>query len=182
MQKRIHIVGASCTGTTTLGRALADHLSIPHLDTDNYYWKDTPLRYSEKMPIPERIASIEHDISGHSNWILSGSLCSWGEPLITHFTHVIFLHTTWEVRKARLLTREELRYGKDILTQKSEQGEISRAFLQWASRYDTAGPEQRSLVAHQQWISALPQNISIFRFDANQPIKQLSEAVLAKFD
>tara|TARA_R110002072_G_scaffold202073_1_gene359866 strand:- start:163 stop:711 length:549 start_codon:yes stop_codon:yes gene_type:complete len=182
MPNRIHILGASCTGTTTLGAALAQERSIPHLDTDNYYWKDTPLRYSEKMPIPERIATIEHEINGHSNWVLSGSLCSWGETLITHFTHVIFLHTTWEVRKARLLKREELRYGKDILTQKSEQGDISRAFLQWASRYDSAGPEQRSLKTHQHWISTLPPSITVHRFDSDKPIDQLTQAVISTLD
>lgn len=182
MPIRIHILGASCTGTTTLGAALAQKRSIPHLDTDHYYWKDTPLRYSEKISINDRIASIDRDIDGHPDWILSGSLCSWGEPLIAHFTHVIFLQTTWEVRQARLLKREELRYGSDILNQDSEQGKISRDFIEWASRYDTAGPEQRSLKTHQHWISRLPPSIAVHRFDSDKPIDQLTQAVISTLD
>lgn len=38
MVKRIHILGASGVGTSTLGKALADKLNYCHLDTDDYYW------------------------------------------------------------------------------------------------------------------------------------------------
>jgi adenylate kinase family enzyme len=34
--RRIHIMGASGAGVTSLGRALADALAIPHHDTDDY--------------------------------------------------------------------------------------------------------------------------------------------------
>jgi adenylate kinase family enzyme len=33
MIQRIHILGASGSGTTTLGRALGEHLQYPHFDT-----------------------------------------------------------------------------------------------------------------------------------------------------
>jgi adenylate kinase family enzyme len=33
--RRIHVTGASGAGVTTLGRALADALAIPHHDTDD---------------------------------------------------------------------------------------------------------------------------------------------------
>jgi adenylate kinase family enzyme len=36
MIHRIHILEASGSGTTTLGRALAEHLQHPHFDTDDY--------------------------------------------------------------------------------------------------------------------------------------------------
>jgi len=45
MIQRIHILGASGSGTTTLGRALAERLQCPHFDTDDYFWlrnKGTP--------------------------------------------------------------------------------------------------------------------------------------------
>jgi adenylate kinase family enzyme len=35
--KRIHLIGASGSGTTTLGRALAQRLGYPHFDTDHYF-------------------------------------------------------------------------------------------------------------------------------------------------
>jgi NAD(P)-dependent dehydrogenase (short-subunit alcohol dehydrogenase family) len=36
--RRIHVTGASGSGVTTLGRALADALALPHHDTDDYFW------------------------------------------------------------------------------------------------------------------------------------------------
>lgn len=37
----IHITGASGSGTTTLGRALAQALGWRYLDADRYYWLPT---------------------------------------------------------------------------------------------------------------------------------------------
>ena len=43
---RIHIVGASGAGVTTLGRALANALAIAHHDTDDYFWRPTASPYT----------------------------------------------------------------------------------------------------------------------------------------
>ena len=37
MAHRIHLFGASGSGTTTLGVALAERLAIAHFDSDNFY-------------------------------------------------------------------------------------------------------------------------------------------------
>ena len=42
--QRIHILGASGSGTTTLGRALAERLQCRHFDTDDYFWLPTTRR------------------------------------------------------------------------------------------------------------------------------------------
>jgi predicted kinase len=34
--RRLHLLGASGSGTTTLGRALAQRLGCPHFDTDDW--------------------------------------------------------------------------------------------------------------------------------------------------
>ena len=51
--RRIHIMGASGAGVTTLGRALADTLGLPHHDTDDYYWRPTDPPYpGNAQPFP----------------------------------------------------------------------------------------------------------------------------------
>ena len=45
MIRRIHILGASGSGTTALGQALAEHLRCPHFDTDDYFWLPTDPPY-----------------------------------------------------------------------------------------------------------------------------------------
>jgi adenylate kinase family enzyme len=39
--RRIHLMGASGSGVTTLGRALAARLALPHHDSDDYFWLPT---------------------------------------------------------------------------------------------------------------------------------------------
>jgi hypothetical protein len=53
--KRIHILGASGSGTTTLGHALAARLQCPHFDTDAYFWYQLTLHHR-----PYRIGQRGH--------------------------------------------------------------------------------------------------------------------------
>src|SRR5438128_874343 len=48
MVQRLHILGASGSGTTTLGRALAEGLQCPHFDTDDYFWLPTDPPFTQQ--------------------------------------------------------------------------------------------------------------------------------------
>src|SRR5207249_3761430 len=54
---RVHIVGASGSGTTSLGGALAARFGHRHLDTDDFFWVRTDPPYREKRPREERLTS-----------------------------------------------------------------------------------------------------------------------------
>lgn len=73
---RIHVFGASGSGTTTLGSHLASAIGGRHLDADAYYWIATDPPFTTKREPAERIATIERDAEGWHAWVLSGSLCS----------------------------------------------------------------------------------------------------------
>lgn len=60
---RIHIFGASGSGTTTLGRELSSRLGIVHLDTDDYYWFPTDPPFTAKRPIAERIELLKNELA-----------------------------------------------------------------------------------------------------------------------
>ena len=55
---RIHVTGASGSGTSTLGRALAKHLDFTHLDADDFYWQPTLPPYTAKRNSVERLALL----------------------------------------------------------------------------------------------------------------------------
>ena len=78
MIHRIHILGASGSGTSTLGRALAAHLHAPHFDTDNYFWLPTDPPYTQQRERTERQQLLMDAITPHDAWVLSESLCGWG--------------------------------------------------------------------------------------------------------
>jgi len=82
MVNRIHIVGASGSGTTTLGRALAERLQCPHFDTDAYFWLPTEPPFTEKRETILRQRLLMDDLTARKSWVLSGSLCGWGDVAI----------------------------------------------------------------------------------------------------
>ncbi len=95
---RIHIMGASGAGVTTLGRTLANALAFPHHDTDDYYWRPTTPPYREMRPSADRLRLMEELFLGRLDWVLSGSLDGWGDSIVPLFDLVIFLSAPTEVR------------------------------------------------------------------------------------
>ena len=110
--QRIHLLGASGSGTTTLGHQPA--------------------------------------------WVLSGSLCGWGDLFIPRFDLVVFCAVAPEVRLARLVARERERYGADAIAPGGPLRVKYEAFIAWAASYDDGPAVERSRRMHEAWLAALP--------------------------
>jgi adenylate kinase family enzyme len=153
---RVHIVGASGAGTTTLARALATRLGVPHFDTDDYFWLPSTPSFQHIRDRGDRQALLRADLTPHPGWALSGSLCGWGDPFIPLFDLVVFLWVPPDVRMARLRARERLRYGVAI-DPGGPRHAASREFLAWAAGYDeTLQVPARCRRLHEEWLAALP--------------------------
>lgn len=172
MNSKIHILGASGSGASTLGNSLAEVLPHTHLDTDDYFWST---KYTEQRPVPDRKEMLRKDLSRDDEWILSGAVAGWGDCFIPCFDLVIFLGIPSEVRIARLQQREVERYGKEALAGGSRYEE-SKAFLEWASLYDHAGMEVRSKTLHEQWIAEL--SCPVLRIEGDYSIEERVAAVM----
>ncbi len=98
MANRIHILGASGSGTTTLGRGLVERLTYPHFDTGDYFWLHTDPPFIDKRERTERQHLLMDDLTSHDSWVLSGSLCGWGDVAISLFELVVFLWIPSEIR------------------------------------------------------------------------------------
>ena len=174
---RIHIFGASGSGTSTLGLRLSDRLDARFLDNDSYYWLNTNPPFTQKRPPVERIEMIDHDVAGVRRWILSGSVCGWGDPLIDRFTLAVFLYLSPKTRMQRLADRERERYGSRI-----ESGGDMHAthlgFMDWARNYDDGKPPIRSLELHEKWMCRLA--CPIIRLDSSRPVDELCDAVIER--
>jgi adenylate kinase family enzyme len=161
MIHRIHILGASGSGTTTLGRALAERLQYPHFDTDDYFWVLTDPPYTQQRARTERAQLLMGDLTAHDSWVVSGSLCGWGDVAIPLFELVVFLAIPHDIRIARLHRREHARFGTRILPG-GDMYEQSQAFLAWAASYDEGGLDIRSRQLHEEWLGTLPCPILCF--------------------
>ena len=151
--KRIHLVGASGSGTTTLGRALAQHLDCLHRDTDDYFWVPTDPPFEKIRPVEQRHALLGPDLAGDA-WVLSGSLCGWGDVYVPCFDLVVFLSAPPEVRLGRLRARERERYGSKVEPGGPLHGKYE-AFIAWAASYEDGSPVERSRRMHAAWLAEL---------------------------
>ena len=81
LPRRVHVMGASGSGTTTLGRALAAHWGAVHLDADDYYWLPTSPPYRHKRPAAERLARLQGAMTSAARVVVSGSVMGWGDEV-----------------------------------------------------------------------------------------------------
>lgn len=146
----IHIFGASGSGTSTLGRKIAEELGYRFMDTDDYFWLPTDPKYTKKRPKEERVRLMTEDILANENVVISGSLCGWGDSLIPYFTLAIRLYTDTDTRIARLRKREREKFGARI-DLGGDMYKIHEEFIEWASRYDTGDVTMRSRAMHDEW-------------------------------
>ncbi len=173
---RIHVLGASGSGTTTLGEALATYLALHHADTDAFFWMPTDPPYTTRRPPEDRLALLLRQLPTTGHWVLSGSALKWATPLEPFYDLIVFLQLDPAVRMERLRQREFRRYGARVMSG-GDMVAASAEFLAWADAYDTAGPEQRSLVAHEAWLTG--QTAPVLRLDSSPPVQDLVAAVLS---
>lgn len=169
MIKGIIIFGASGSGTTSLGKALAQQLNCKHFDIDDYYWLNTYVPFTVVRPIKERIELLLADIAKCNYFVMSGNMgSSWSELFVPLFDLAVFNFTPTEVRINRIRAREIERFGDRIL-EGGDMYEEHEKFIDWASRYDTGNVASgRTLKKQTEWASILP--CPVLRVDGSKEI------------
>ena len=175
MKHVIHIFGASGSGTSTLGRAVAARTGYVFLDSDDYLWLPTDPQYIAKRTPAERLALLEGDIDASEGAVVSGSLVGWGDPLIPRFTLAVRLTVPQDIRMERLMRREQERYGDRILPG-GDMYQIHRDFFTWAAGYDDGPATMRSRAMHDLWQQKL--SCPLLTLDGTRPVEELAQAVL----
>jgi adenylate kinase family enzyme len=169
----VHITGASGSGVTTLGRALAEASGAAQLDTDDFYWAPVEPKFSEKRAPEERLQLIRDAMAaaGERGWVLSGSVGDWGDELVPLFQLVIFMSAPTAVRVARLTVREEAQFGAAAIAPGGARHENFVWFIDWASQYETGTREGRNRQIHEHFLARL--SCPVLRFDGTRPTGEL---------
>ncbi|OOY28415.1 adenylate kinase [Thioclava sp. L04-15] len=175
MAARVHITGAAGSGTSSLGRGIAERLDVPHLDTDAFFWAPSDPPYTVKRPPEERLQLME-EAKAPGGWVISGSLDGWGEPVIEGADLIVFLSAPTPIRLARIRKREALKFGERIRAG----GDLFHnhaAFLKWASNYDDPYFSGRSLSRHREWLAGRSE--PVLNLSGARPVEDLVSTVLA---
>lgn len=176
---KIHILGASCAGSTTLGNALAKKTGYTYLDTDAYFWAPSDIPYTIKREPAERKAALKQDFLKEENVIVGGSLVSWGEEWLSMFDLVVFLYTPHELRMQRLHNREVERYGDEIFTD-PVRAELYKQFIDWARGYDDNTTNGRTLNVHLEWLANVTS--PVLKIEGDTSVEERVEMVVKEMD
>jgi adenylate kinase family enzyme len=149
---KIHLLGPSCSGTTTLGKLIAEKYDILWFDTDDIFWIKTEPPYTTKREKNERIKLLEDIFTKNVSLVLSGSALEWGDFIKNYLDLIIFKYVDQENRIKRLMAREIERYGNRIDIG-NDMYEIHKEFIEWNKKYETGGMEMRSRKSELAWIS-----------------------------
>ncbi|MEM7428477.1 MAG: hypothetical protein AAF441_20490 [Pseudomonadota bacterium] len=173
---RIHILGASGSGVTTLGSAIAGELAFPHHDADDYYWLPTVPPFTRKRAPADRIRLMREIFTRRADWVLSGSMISWGEEIHRLFDHVIFVTAPEEVRAERVLDRERRHFGAEAVAPGGWRHADTQAFVKWVAGYERGDRPGRSLARHEAWLAGL--SCPVLRVDGQKPVMELVDQFL----
>jgi adenylate kinase family enzyme len=175
---RVNILGASGVGKTTLGRALAERLGVPHVDSDGYYHLPTDPPYQLQRSPEERRALLERDLVGLASWVLTGGAATWIPAPRLDVTLYVFLTLETERRIERLVLRERAMHGERILAG-GDMAEMHAEFLAWTRGYDDGTAEgTNTRPAHEAALAAA--RCPVLRLDGALPLDEAVARVLVE--
>lgn len=131
---RVLISGGPGSGCTSTAKLVGAELGLPVFDSDTFFHKPTNPPFQEQYSPDERRRLLSEALEASPNWILSGSIATWGLDLPA-FHFGIFLDPAKEERLQRLRIRERERFGSRIDTGGDLHPE-NVDFMEWASGYE----------------------------------------------
>ena len=174
---RINILGASGSGASTVGRALAAVLSVPHFDSDDYYHEPTDPPFQKQRMPHDRCRLITADLQGSTGWVLSGGIAGWDPYPQLDFSLMVFLWIPTPIRMERLRRREFERFGQRICAGGDMHAE-HEAFIEWASRYDAGDVEGKTLSRHEAYLAT--QACRVLEFRQVLPTEDITSSILTE--
>lgn len=170
-------MGAPGAGTSTLGKALAERLGCPFFDTDDVYWfTEDVLPYRRKRNPDHRRQILSERLASSESWVLSGSLCGWGDVFIPLFDLVVWCWLPASLRIPRIEQRERQRYGDARLAPGGDLNVVFEKFKQWAAACDQDGGGLRSRQQELDWLGRL--TCPVLKLEEDQSVELLMEEVL----
>lgn len=161
---RILVTGASGSGTSTLGRAIAAAFQADFVDADDLFWLPTDPPFKERRNAVERAGLLRERLSGTQPVVVSGSIAEWDSELEDAFGLVVFLRAPTELRVRRLRARELKQLGR-----------VDEEFIAWAEQYDLGTMPGRSLARQLAWLES--RRCRVLHLSGTESVEALLSAV-----
>ncbi len=106
--RRIHVIGSSGSGKTTLARALAERLSLPHLEIDRIYHQAD----WQPLAVEPLRAKVEAFVAG-DRWVIDGNYSKVRDLIWTRADTVVFI----DLPRCRVMAQLVPRTLRRVITQ-----------------------------------------------------------------
>ncbi len=172
----IHIMGASGSGTTSLGEYLAKKLDFEVIESDYYKWEQTIPEFQIMRKKEESDRLLIDKIKSSKDLIISGSLHS-NPVTFPYIDLIIYLKCPTKIRMERILKRDK-ELGRNSLESDGEVKENFLGFLYLAKNYNKLGEDKRS--KRSQKIVIKESHAPVIYVNTNKEISILHENILKK--
>ena len=96
------MIGSTGSGKTTVARALAQRLGVPHVELDALFWQPGWV----ETPPDEFRARVAARLDAHDSWVVDGNYNSrLGTSVLEHADQIVWLDLPFRVTFWRLLRR-----------------------------------------------------------------------------
>jgi adenylate kinase family enzyme len=96
------VIGSTGSGKTTVARALAQRLGVPHVELDALFWQPGWV----ETPPDEFRARVAARLDAHDSWVVDGNYNSrLGTSVLEHADQIVWLDLPFRVTFWRLLRR-----------------------------------------------------------------------------
>ncbi|WP_220200215.1 hypothetical protein [Ktedonospora formicarum] len=94
---KIHIIGGSSSGKTTLAESLSSRFAVPHYELDKISQKNGT-QMAESL-------NDAFSIAEQPGWVTEGSYIIWTDPLLYQADYIVLLEIPWPVAASRMIRR-----------------------------------------------------------------------------
>ncbi len=126
---KIHIIGESGSGKTTVAKQLVSQHNIPLLELDDIFWDNNVKGYGQKRDKEERHKLLK-DFMQNSNYIIEGIYFSWLYESFENADKIYVLDVNIHIRNFRILKRFLLR-KLGVLASKGETFKSIINLIKW---------------------------------------------------
>lgn len=173
----IHVMGASGTGTSTIGELLGRELGYDVIESDFYKWKQTVPEFQVMRPIEESNKLLMDKINSSKNLVITGSLHS-NPVTFDYIDLIIYLKCPTFIRMRRIKKRD-VAIGRNSLKEEGAVKENFLGFLYLAKNYNKLGLDKRSK-ASQMWVISSCEKASVIEISTNRKMRKVHDDILKK--